>query len=140
MADSDYYGYAYFDREFKFKDGNAGEKLFVVLCTSPLNDSTVVVVRTTKVERGAKSYGCDLNDRWQNFYVPDEAKVFKKPTWIMLDYAIEYSVSALEAATSERKKKLTPIAFKDLLDCAAQATDIEQDIRAAISQCAAATA
>ncbi len=137
MADSDYYGYAYFDREFKFKDGNAGEKLFVVLCTSPLNDSTVVVVRTTKVERGAKSYGCHLNDRWQNFYVPDEAKVFRKPTWIMLDYAIEYPVSKLVTAAATQRAKLGLIAVLDLRDCAAQATDIEQDIRAAISDFAA---
>lgn len=136
MADSDHYGYVYFDREFKFKDGNTGEKLFIVLCTSPLNDSKVVVVRTTSQERGAKSYGCHLDDRWQNFYLPEEAKVFEEPTWIMLDYAIEYPASKLGTAAAKQIVKLGPVAFKDLLDCAAQATDIEQDIRTAISKIA----
>lgn len=137
MANSDHYGYVYFDPKFRYQDGNTGEKLFVVLCTSPLNESKVVVVRTTTGDRrGAKSYGCNLDDRWQNFYLPDEAKVFSEPTWIMLDYAIEYPVSNLGTAAAKQIAKLGPIAFRDLLDCAAQATDIEQDIRTAISKIA----
>jgi len=134
MANSDHYGYAYFDPKFQFKDSNEGKKLFVVLCTSPLDDSRVVVVRTTAKERGAKSYGCHLDDRWQNFYLPDDAKVFLEPTWIMLDYAVEYPVNILGTDAVKQITKLGPLAFKHLLECAAQATDIEQDIRSAISK------
>lgn len=137
MANSDHYGYVYFDTNFKYQDGTSGRKLFVVLCTSPLDDSKVVVVRATSKESGAKSYGCHLDDRWQNFYLPEDAKVFQRPTWIKLNYAIEYPVSNLGTSVAKRKNKLGPIAFKDLLDCAAQATDIEQDIRSAISGYAA---
>jgi len=138
MANSDHYGYVYFDPKFRYQDGNTGEKLFVVLCTSPLNESKVVVVRTTTGERrGAKSYGCNLDDRWQNFYLPEDAKVFREPTWIMLDYAVEYSVNALETSAAKQTSKLGPLAFRHLLECAAQATDLEQDIRAAISEFAA---
>ena len=136
MANSDHYGYVYFDPKFQFKNGNEGKKLFVVLCTSPLDDSRVVVVRTTAKERGAKSYGCHLSDRWQNFHIQEEARVFTKPTWIMLDYAVEYPVSTLGTAAVKQINKLGPIAFKDLLECAAQATDIEQDIRNAIANVA----
>ena len=50
-----------------------------------------------------------------------------------MDYAIEYPVSKLGTGAASQIAKLGPIAFRDLLDCAAQATDIEQDIRAAIS-------
>ena len=137
MANSDHYGYVYFDPNFKYQDGTSGQKLFVVLCTSPLDRSKVVVVRTTSQESGAKSYGCHLDDRWQNFYLPKDAKVFRQSTWIKLDYAIEYPVNNLGTAAAKRKNKLGPIAFKDPLDCAAQATDIEQDIRSAISEYAA---
>ena len=137
MANSDHFGIAYVDRNFRFKDGDTGKKIFIVLCTSPLNDSKVVVVRATSKERGAKSYGCHLGDRWQNFFIPREAKTFPLDTWIMLDYAIEYSAVDLGTADVGLVAKLGPIAFKDLLNCAAQTTDIEQDIRAAISELAA---
>jgi len=137
MANSDHYGYVSFDPNFRFQDGTTGRKLFIVLCTSPLDGSKVVVVRTTSQESGAKSYGCHLDDRWQNFYLPEDAKVFRQPTWIMLDYAVEYLASNFGTALAERKNKLGPIAFKDLLDCAAQATDIEQDIKSAMSDHAA---
>jgi hypothetical protein len=134
MANSDHFGYVYFDPVFKFKDGKVGEKRFVVLCSSPMIESEVVVVRTTSQERGSRDYGRQLDGLYQNFYLPMESEVFQKDTWIMLDYAIEYSVSALGTSAAARKKKLGPRSFKDLLDCAAQATDIEQDIRAAISE------
>ena len=136
MANSDHFGYVYLDPDFRYKDGNTGKKYFIVLCSSPLVDSKVVAVRTTSKERGAKSYGCNLNDRWQNFYLPEEAKVFPVSTWIMLDYAIEYPASNLGTELSEQKFKLGPIAFRDLLECAAQTSDIEQDIKTMISDVA----
>lgn len=134
MADSDHFGYVYFDPIFKFKDGKVGEKRFIVLCSSPMTDSEVVVVRTTSKEKGSRKYGCQLDGLYQNFYLPVESKVFQKDTWIMLDCAIEYGAVNLGTKLAPQKAKLGSIAYRDLLLCASQATDIEIDIRNEISR------
>lgn len=134
MANSDHFGYVYFDPVFKFKDGKVGEKRFVVLCSSPMTESEVVVVRTTSQEKGSRVYGCQLDGLYQNFYLPMESAVFLKDTWIMLDYAMEYDAANLGTRLARQKSKLGPNAYRDLLLCAAQAKDIEIDIRAAISR------
>ena len=134
MANSDHFGYVYFDPVFRFKDGTVGKKRFVVLCSSPMTNSEVVVVRTTSQERGSRKYGCQLNDRYQVFFMPLESEKFPKDTWIMLDYAMEYDVANLGTKLVRQKAKLGSIAYRGLLLCAAQAKDIERDIRNAISQ------
>lgn len=134
MANSDHFGHIYFDPIFKFKDGAVGEKRFVVLCASPMTESEVVVVRTTSTEKGSREYGCQLDGLYQNFYMPMESRVFELDTWIMLDYAIEYDAAKLGTNLAPRKAHFGSRAFRELLICASQATDIERDIRNAISQ------
>ena len=130
MADySEHFGKVYFDAAFRFQDGTIGEKRFVVICASPEFELKVVVLRTTSQNKGGKSYGCNLDDRFQNFYLPPESGVFSLQTWIMLDYATEYFVNRLGTGRANYKNKLGPIAFKDLLECVARARDIELDIR-----------
>ena len=134
MANSDHFGCVYYDPEFRFKDGKVKEKRFVILCSSPMTNSEVVVVRTTSQERGSREYGCQLNDRYQVFFMPLESEKFPKDTWIMLDYAMEYDAANLGTKLVRQKAKLGSIAYRDLLACASQAKDIERDIRNAISQ------
>ena len=134
MANSDHFGCVYYDPEFRFKDGKVNEKRFVVLCSNPMAESEVVVVRTTSKEKGSRDYGCQLDGLYQNFYLPMESKVFQEDTWIMLDYAIEYDASNLGTKLAPQKAKLGSIAYRDLLLCASQAKDIEIDIRKAISR------
>jgi len=134
MANSDHFGCVYYDPEFRFKDGKVKEKRFVVLCSSPMTNSEVVVVRTTSQERGSRKYGCQLNDRYQVFFMPLESEKFPKDTWIMLDYTIEYDAGNLGTRLVPQKAKLKPRAYGGLLACASQARDVERDIRNAISQ------
>ena len=134
MANSDHFGCVYYDPVFRYKDGTFGKKRFVVLCSFPMTDSEVVVVRTTSQERGSREYGCQLSDRYQVFFMPLESEKFPKDTWIMLDYAIEYDVANLGTKLVRQRAKLGSIAYRDLLACASQAKDIERDIRNAISQ------
>ena len=134
MANSDHFGCVYYDPAFRFKDGTFGKKRFVVLCSSPMTESEVVVVRTTSQERGSREYGCQLDGLYQNFYMPLESQVFEKDTWIMLNYAIEYCAANLGTKLARQMARLGSIAYRDLLLCAASATDIERDIRNAISQ------
>ena len=53
-------GYVYYINRFKYSDGPTGKKLIVVLCDSPIDNSNVVVVKTTSQTKPNKILGCEL--------------------------------------------------------------------------------
>jgi hypothetical protein len=59
-------GSIFFDEDFKFHDGQAGEKVFLVLGTL---GAVSLVAKTTQHGRGV-SFGCQPKDRFHNFYLP----------------------------------------------------------------------
>lgn len=76
------------DPQFFFKDGEVGNKLFIVLALSIAKD--YVVARTTSnPDRKSWTYGCHNSDPYPNFFIPDKAKIFPENTWVCLDYLIE---------------------------------------------------
>ena len=58
-----------FDTDFTFLDGDKGEKLFVILNDG--NAGYYITVKTTsKGHSRGLTYGCQNQDRFQNFFLP----------------------------------------------------------------------
>lgn len=108
----------YFDQNFRFFDGEAGVKLFVVLADC---SSQYIAAKTTSRQRTRSStLGCNLNDRWQNFFVP--AAQFEVDTWIDLQGLYSFTKVSLDAAARSGyislKLFLDKNTFSALLRCA----------------------
>jgi len=115
------------DPQFRFKDGETGNKLFVIL-----NDGSAgfyVAARTTSQAKGKnRSEGCHLDDWQQNFFTPKAKGCFKKATWICLDDFYEFNaIELLQGRFSGRISSVgelsSPI-FQALIDCALHSDDI----------------
>jgi hypothetical protein len=112
---------------FRFKDGARGDKYLVVL-----NDGLCgfyVLVKTTSRQNGrSASYGCNLSDRYPNFFLQDGIPIFCAPTWVCLDDF--YTPPVAEILTGKfsgivtMKGELPVEMAKALLLCAAASDDI----------------
>jgi len=115
------------DPQFIFKDGETGNKLFVIL-----NDGSAgfyVAVRTTSQAKDkGRSEGCHLDDWQQNFFVPKAKSCFPKNTWICLDDFYEFNATELlQGRFSGRINpvgELPSIILQALIDCALHSDDI----------------
>lgn len=86
-------GSVFFDKNFHFNDGNDGKKLFIVLGSK---EGLIIVVKTTSQHYGRGiTYGCQPNDRFHNFYLPNNSCYLKKSTWVCLDDFYELKQSEL---------------------------------------------
>ncbi|PUB79759.1 MAG: hypothetical protein DBO99_02815 [gamma proteobacterium symbiont of Ctena orbiculata] len=86
-------GSIFFDTDFHFHDGSDGEKLFIILGS---RDSITVTSKTTSQQHGrGTAYGCQPEDRFHNFYLPQGSCHLKKCTWICLDEFYELSATQL---------------------------------------------
>lgn len=126
-------GFVYFDEEFPFPDGVTGEKLFVVLCDSPLDNSNVLAARTTSKPKGPKNQGCHPDGKWPNFFVPSTDRSFRKDTWIQFDYVVEMESEEVEKQFPKPLLKLSLELTTELVECAAQSRLIENCFREACS-------
>lgn len=115
------------DPQFVFKDGEVGNKLFIVL-----NDGSAgfyVTVRTTSNPRN-KSHdpGCHLGDWQPNFFVPEAAACLRTDTWICLDDFYEFDADELLSGHfSGRIKKIGELpepVIANLIACAVESDDI----------------
>ena len=74
------------------------------------------------------SYGCHNDDRYPNFYIPREAKLFKEDTWVCLDYFSDMDQQAFDARVAAKRlrrlSRLTWSVLKALLKCAIAADGI----------------
>ena len=83
------FGAVFYDPNFRFRDGEVSDKLFVILALSPAKD--YVVARTTSSQdRKSWTYGCHNDDPYPNFFIPSAINIFPKDTWICLDYLAEF--------------------------------------------------
>jgi hypothetical protein len=133
-------GEVFYDPEFRFRDGEISRKLFVILGID--SDRLYTVARTTSNPASkSRKYGCHNGDRYPNFYIPCEAKLFKEDTWICLDYFSDFAKSEFDtrlAANRLRKiRRLTSGILRDLLTCAIEAEGIttaqEKVVRASLA-------
>lgn len=116
-------GFVYFDRNFKFKDGGTGKKLFVVLCGSSRNEDNVLVARTTSRKKSARSYGCHFPTKYEAvFFIPETDGFFDSDTWIRFDYLMEYDQNILSRWI--RKGEMSIQQTKDMLSCGSESYTI----------------
>lgn len=119
-----------FDPEFKFSDDEIGQKILVVL-----NDGSVghyIVVKTTSNNKFKNSNsGCQLRDRYPNFFLPKEVCCLKEHTWIQLQEFFEFQCSELIDKHFNRGMKtignLSQELIQELLRCAVRCDDITQN-------------
>lgn len=84
------------DEKFKFSDGTIGKKILIVLNDG--NPGFYLVVKTTSrsVYKGIQS-GCQINDRYPNFFLPEGSCCLKQDTWVQLDQFFEIKTHELVA-------------------------------------------
>lgn len=77
-----------YHRAFEFKDGDAGQKLLIILNT-PQNDAPYLCCKTTsKPKNGLEKEGCYSN---KNIYVLNpSAQCFKEKTWVQFHELYEF--------------------------------------------------
>ncbi len=82
------------DPNFRFHDGKAGNKLFVVLNDG--RDGHYIAVKTTsRGDRYTFVYGCQVLGRFPHFYLPPQSCCLDGQSWLCLDEFYELDVSIL---------------------------------------------
>lgn len=130
-------GVFFHDPNFKFKDGQSGNKLFIVL-TDGASGYYVVARTTSNPDRRSRGYGCHLDDAYPNFFIPLEAKCFNQDTWVCLDYLSDLRCqdfhSDLSLGHIRQLGKIGPLTLKDLLCCVEKSEDITLDQAALLAE------
>ena len=83
------------DESFKFKDGKTGKKIFTILNNGVLG-SYIVVKTTSKADRYGIQYGCQIMDRFPNFYFVKGSCFLHDNTWVQLDDFFEFEAAELD--------------------------------------------
>jgi len=130
-------GSVFFDTAFVFNDGETGEKLFVVLGAEK---GTVVVAKTTSQAYGKGiNYGCQPNDRFHNFFLPQNSCYLKKSTWVCLNEFYELNQSELFqkkfSGIVRHMFDISPAITREIQDCALQSEDISLRQEGLVSSC-----
>jgi hypothetical protein len=117
------------DTQFEFSDGTKGEKLLVVLNDGETND--YIVVKTTSVSDYKKTeFGCQIDGRYPNFFLPKGCCCLRTHTWVQLDQFFEFnSTHFLTANFSGRINRIGLLPDEiiiELLHCAIDSQDITQ--------------
>ena len=116
-----------FDKNFVFKDGKTGKKLFVVLNDGE-NEIYICVKTTSKSHRYGVVAGCQALDRFPSFFVPRDASFLKQNTWIQLEVFYEFGRTELigKVVLGEilRIGTLNKNLTKELLICGTHSKDI----------------
>ena len=130
-------GSVFFDKQFDFGDGDVGRKLFIVLGT--VSGISVAVKTTTQQHGRGTTFGCQLKDRFSNFFMPIGCCDLKATTWVCLDVYYE-----LDQATVLKKHFhgiIDPICelpldlARRIQDCALVSQDITPAQEAIVRAC-----
>ena len=116
-----------YDEAFKYSDGSVGEKLLIILNNGE-NDSYIIVKTTSRNTFKSSKFGCQLEDKYPNFFLPKGSCCLHKDTWIELDYYSEFRVyDLLKGHFSKQIKQISSLNPKItclLLECAIRSSDI----------------
>jgi hypothetical protein len=119
-------GTLFFDRHFRFHDGEEGQKILVALGAA--QGVTVVVKTTSQNRRFRNDFGCQADHRFPNFHLVKGCCCLSKPTWICLDEYYEFKDSELLqkhfSGDINHIGLLTEEITINLMDCALQSEDI----------------
>jgi hypothetical protein len=116
-----------FDDEFKFTDGSVGKKILIILNDG--NPGFYIIVKTTSrsAYKSAEN-GCQLSNRYPNFFLPKGSCCLNEDTWIQLDQYFEFTAHELVSRHFTGQIKIIGILPKEiiyqLLDCAIKSDDI----------------
>jgi hypothetical protein len=119
-------GTLFFDRHFRFHDGEEGQKILVALGTS--HGVTIVVKTTSQGRRYRNDFGCQADHRFPNFHLVKGCCCLSKSTWVCLDEYYEFKDSELLqkhfSGDINRIGLLTDEITVALMECALQSEDI----------------
>lgn len=119
-------GTLFFDRHFRFYDGEEGQKILIALGTA--HGVTVVVKTTSQSRRFRNDFGCQTDHRFPNFHLVKGCCCLSKPTWVCLDEYYEFKDSELLqrhfSGDIDRIGLLTDEITIALMECALQSEDI----------------
>ena len=115
------------DDNFKFRDGKTGKKIFAVLNNGSLG-SYIAVKTTSKGDRYGIQYGCQIMERFPNFYFVKRSCFLHENTWIQLDDFFEFEAEKLKQKVMNREVNRIGVLDSSqtiaLLTCASHADDI----------------
>jgi hypothetical protein len=115
------------DNEFIFSDGSKGKKLLIVLNDGETGRYIIVKTTSKPVYKGI-TYGCQSEDRYPNFFLPEGSCCLHGQTWVMLDQFFEFSstdlLSKSFAGQINRIGLLREEILIQLLKCAVGCQDI----------------
>jgi hypothetical protein len=119
-------GTLFFDKGFRFHDGEAGQKILVALATG--HGVTIVVKTTSRGKRYRNDYGCQADHRFPNFHLVQGCCCLTKPTWVCLDDYYEFKDSELLqrhfSGDVNRIGELSDAVTIELMECALNSDDI----------------
>lgn len=86
-------GTLFFDRHFRFHDGEEGQKILIALGTA--HGITLVVKTTSQGRRYRNDFGCQAAHRFPNFHLVQGCCCLSKSTWVTLDEYYEFKDAEL---------------------------------------------
>jgi len=124
-------GEIYFHRNFKFKDGQGGIKLFVVLYVSENKSKPycLVCITTTQEKNKSQHEGCQEAEAL--FFIRKNKDFFCEDTWLQFKSIYEYEVQSVlhECVVTkemEYKDRLKENTFREIVNCIKKSRDVEQ--------------
>jgi hypothetical protein len=126
-----------FDGNFRFHDGSDGRKIFVVL-NNGLSGEYLAAKTTSRGDRYGIQHGCQILDRFPNFYFVKGSCFLKDHTWVQLDTFYEFDAAELiqkvMAGHINRIGVIDRAQAMQLLSCASHSEDISRYQESIISR------
>lgn len=118
-----------FDDNFKFHDGAKGRKIFVVL-NNGSSGNYITAKTTSRGDRYNIQHGCQILDRFPNFYFVKGSCFLSENTWIQLDAFYEFKAATLlQEVMSGQINRIGVVDTNqaiELLVCASHSDDLTQ--------------
>jgi hypothetical protein len=117
-----------FHEKFRFKNGEIGEKLLLVLNTPDLKKRELYLLcRVTSQESNKpKTFGC--HEELSLFFLPAKQDFFEKDTWIQLHEIFPFGANTLLQDHYDKQLtalgKLKDLTIRQLMNCIRKVRDI----------------
>lgn len=120
------------DLNFKFHDGKIGNKIFVVF-NNAASGIYIAAKTTSRPDRYGIQHGCQIFDRFPNYYFVHGSCFLNKNTWVQLNNFYEFKKDELMqkviSGQINRIGLLDENHTSDLITCASHSDDLS------MSQC-----
>lgn len=119
-------GALFYDKRFRFHDGEEGRKIFVVMGSG--HGVAVVAKTTSQGGRFGDGTGCHSEHRFPYFFLPHGCSCLSKPTWVCLNEYYEFKDA--ELLQRHFSGEISNIGILpgtitvDMIECALQSDDI----------------